>query len=373
MSAAASPFESQARLWLVAFVVSAAVNLLALAGVAFWVIAHLAMQPPVAPVDEFEPVAVIVPQVVEDTGPAVPAPEPAADPSFARTSPDQAEETPETPEFIGERNTRATSEATPSPTAPDLPNQNGREPLWDDEMETTESRYQDGDLAHDRMTRPDAPPVSEESGEATDPAAAAEAAKRDGVTEPVPPAQEAERERLAEGPAPVDRRVEEAKPADEPKPAVPERKSEGDKPDREEVVEKPKPPANPESPGFRGNQTKTRLVGSITRTGRSALDVEDSVLGRYHAAVSRAVEKEWQLNCVRNRDYITPGQLTMSFVLEANGKVRSVRVVEELQVGAIPKGFTLNAIHHAAIPSMPADLKKQLDGEPLELIYRFNF
>lgn len=356
-----------------AFLVSAAVNLLALVVVGFWVIANLALQPPPPDPESFEAVAVIVPQVAESAGPAVLASEAAADPSFARTSPDQAEEAPETPDFIGERSTRATSEATPSPAAPDLPNQTGREPLWDDEIETTESRYQDGDLAHDRTTRPDAPPVPAETRDAMEPADVAEAAKRDGVTEPVPPPQEAERERLAEGPAPVDRRVEEAKPADEPKPAVPERKSEGDKPDGEAIAEKPKPAAEAESPGFRGNQTKTRLVGSITRTGRSALNVEDSVLGRYHAAVSRAVEKEWQLNCVRNRDYITPGQLTMSFVLEATGKVRSVRVVEELQVGAIPKGFTLNAINNAEIPSMPADLKKQLAGEPLELIYRFNF
>ena len=97
------------------------------------------------------------------------------------------------------------------------------------------------------------------------------------------------------------------------------------------------------------------------------------MLGRYHAAVSRAVEKEWQLNCVRNRDYITPGMLTMSFMLDAKGKVKEIRVVEDLQVGTIPKGFTLNAINDAEIPAMPADLKKQLNGEPLELLYRFSF
>jgi hypothetical protein len=85
------------------------------------------------------------------------------------------------------------------------------------------------------------------------------------------------------------------------------------------------------------------------------------------------VEKEWQRNCVRNRDYITPGQLTMRVMLEASGKVKSVGFVEELGVGNIPKGFTLNSIRDAEIPAMPGDLKKQLDGEPLELIYRFNF
>lgn len=184
-------------------------------------------------------------------------------------------------------------------------------------------------------------------------------------------------ERLAEGPVPVDRKVKEMPEAEEsPKPATAERAEEG----KEQKPEDPaKPPAkpqtagNPNAPGFRGNQSKTRLEGSISRTGRSALNVEDSVLGRYHATVSRAVEKEWQRNCVRNRDYITPGQLTMRVMLEASGKVRSVGFIEEFGVGNIPKGFTLNSIRDAEIPAMPADLKKQLDGEPLELIYRFNF
>jgi hypothetical protein len=378
MSAAAHPFESQARLWLVAFVVSALVNVLVLAAIAFLGLARLDLRPdPVVPTPP-EAVAVIIPQVVPaaEAGEEALAPARPPAPSFARTSPDQAEETPETPDFIGERNTRATSEGDPVAEAPMQPNQSGREPLSEDEVETTESRYQDGDLAQDRVAPPEATPNPARPSEATEPMDAPdapEAAMREGVTEPVPPAREAERERLAEGPAPVERRVEDARPVDEPKPAVPERRSDGQKPDGETAEERPKPAANPQSPGFRGNQTKTRLTGSITRTGRSALNVEDSVLGRYHAAVSRAVEKEWQLNCVRNRDYITPGQLTMSFVLEASGKVRSVRVVDELQVGAIPKGFTLNAINDADIPAMPADLKKQLDGEPLELIYRFNF
>jgi outer membrane biosynthesis protein TonB len=172
---------------------------------------------------------------------------------------------------------------------------------------------------------------------------------------------------------------ESPEPEEPPKPAPPERSEEGkEKPEEPEKPVDPTQPASPapqspQSPGFRGNQKKTRLEGSISRLGRSALDVEDSALGRYHAAVSRAVEKEWQRNCVRNRDYITPGQLTMRVMLEASGKVRSVGFMEEFGVGNIPKGFTLNSIRDAEIPAMPGELKKQLDGEPLELIYRFNF
>lgn len=384
MNAAAPPFQSQAKLWLMAFVLSVAVNAVLLVVLGFWMVAALVIRPPDETSTSWESTALIVPQVgaaVPDAVELTPAPpEPAKNPDFARTSPDQREEAPESPDFIGERNTRATSDATPRPDGPDLPSQKGREPRWEDEIETTESKYQDGELAHDRMADP-ADPVSEEPVPPVPPVEPAPAEPATASDSPetgrkaVEPAMK--EERLAEGPVPVDRAVPEQPEAEEsPKPAAAERAEEGkeqDPADASKPAAKPQTASNPNAPGFRGNQSKTRLEGSISRTGRSALNVEDSVLGRYHATVSRAVEKEWQRNCVRNRDYITPGQLTMRVMLEASGKVRSVGFIEEFGVGNIPKGFTLNSIRDAEIPAMPAELKKQLDGEPLELIYRFNF
>ena len=103
------------------------------------------------------------------------------------------------------------------------------------------------------------------------------------------------------------------------------------------------------------------------RTGRSALDVEDSALGRYGVAISRAVELEFQRNCVRHRDYITPGFLTVRFYVESTGKVRSVHLDGDMSTGEIQKGFTLNSIRNAEIPSMPKSLGREYAKEPLEL------
>lgn len=382
MNAAGPPFQSQAKLWLTAFVVSALLNVVIILAIGFWALANLVINSPRLEQAPFESVALIVPQVAAEVPvmnlegePAIPPPP--ANPAFARTSPDQVEEKADSPDFIGERNTRATSDAPPMADAPDLPNQNGREPLWEDEIETTESDYQDGELASNRSATPDAPAIPESVISPVEPMTPADPAISPAADVGKPLLPEPPEERLVEGPVPVDRRVKESPESEEPpKPAPPERTEEGKEETKEQGV--PAEPSKPavetsESPGFRGNQKKTRLEGSISRTGRSALDVEDSLLGRYHAAVSRAVEKEWQRNCVRNRDYITPGQLTMRVMLEASGKVRSVGFMEELGVGNIPKGFTLNSIRDAEIPAMPAELKKQLEGEPLELIYRFNF
>ena len=377
MNAASPPFQSQAKLWLMAFVLSAALNAVILMVIGFWLVAALIIQPPSRAEPALETIALIVPSMeaapADATVDVVAPPDAPVAPDFVRTSPDQAEEAPESPDFIGERNTRATSDATPRPDGPDLPSQQGREPRWEDEIETTESNYQDGELAHDRSAEPDAPPMAADvAAKPVEP----EAAPAPADPAPAAAAAPIEKERLAEGPVPVDRMVKESPETEEsPKPTPAERAEEGK--EKQEETAKPaeaaKPASDPDSPGFRGNQSKTRLEGSISRTGRSALNVEDSVLGRYHASVSRAVEKEWQRNCVRNRDYITPGQLTMRVMLEPSGKVRSVGFVEEFGVGNIPKGFTLNSIRDAEIPAMPAELKKQLDGEPLELIYRFNF
>jgi hypothetical protein len=135
----------------------------------------------------------------------------------------------------------------------------------------------------------------------------------------------------------------------------------------------PPPPEPKKDKEFRGNQRKTAIVGSISRSGPSALDVADTPLGRYQAEISRAVEIEWQRNCVRHRDFITPGFLTVRFFVETNGKVKSVQFVGDMETGEVQKGFTLSAIRNAGIPPMPKALRKEYDDDPLELMFRFYF
>jgi hypothetical protein len=280
-------------------------------------------------------------------------------PRFARTSEDQRGERPEKPAFIGERDTTATSDRAPDPTAPDLPSQAGIEPRDKSDIETTESDYQDGELATD------AQPVTAAATLAPEQPAPAEPAESGTPAAVEPP------EDLVQGPNPVDVPVPELLPPDEPKPTPPEKT-------RADIVEsppekQPAPDAAPAEAGFRGYQRKTAVRGSISRTGRSSLDVADSPLGRYQALVSRAVELEWQRNCVRHRDFITPGFLTVRFHVNTSGKVRSVEFVGEMETGEIQKGFTLNSIRNAAIPPMPPALRREFGEDPLELIFNFYF
>lgn len=316
----------------------------------------------------------------EQAAPAAPPPV-AAKPDFARTSEDQRGKRPDKPMFLGERDTEATSDRTPDPNAPPLPSQRGDQPRDAGDIETTESRYRDGPL--------------EEPGSGTPaemPAAAADPAPPPPATSPAPesaPDSKGETTEIAEkaspaappmadllqGPDTVD--VEVPKPTPEkslpPQPKTPPAEETAKvTPDQTPPpTPKPQPPAN--QPGFRGNQRKTAIQGSISRTGRSALDVADSPLGRYQAAISRAVEQEWQRNCVRHRDFITPGFLTVRFFVEPSGKVKSVQFVGEMQTGEVQKGFTLNSIRDASIPAMPREIQGEYKDESLELIFNFYF
>lgn len=275
--------------------------------------------------------------------PVVETPAPRAS---VRTSPDQESAKPERPRFQGERHTTATSDAAISAKELEMPAQRGRQPIDENDLETTESDYRDGPLesqsARTLPTEPPAQAAKTETENAEEPIAAA----------PL--------EKLLDGPNPVESPI--AKDAEKGK----AQKSLPPKP-----VTQSKPQAN--DPAFSGYQRKAAIVGSISRTGRSALDVEDTPLGRYQALISRAVEQEWQRNCVRHRKYITPGFLTVRFFVETSGRVRSVRFVGEMDTGEVQKGFTLNSIRSAEIPPMPKSMRKEYDDEPLELIFNFYF
>jgi hypothetical protein len=312
-------------------------------------------------------------------------PAPPQSPGFARTSEDQHGKRPDKPAFIGERDTVATSDASPDPTAPPLPAQAGIQPRDATDIETTESRYRDGALNAEAANTPEPlmppSPAAPATPEMTP--AMPEIAKRgETTTHPgsndnlaVPPRSQ----RLADGPNPVDVPADLTRYEEDPNAATRMLPRDG-MPDIPPTPDDPTkhltaapPPEMPAPPAFSGYQRKTVIQGSISRSGRSALDVEDSALGRYQATISRAIELEWQRNCMRYRDSITPGFLTVRFFVDAKGKVRNVQSVGAMQTGQIQKGFTFNSIHDAAIPAMPRELGRDYQEDPLELIFNFYF
>ncbi len=380
-SSASTASRSDAHLWAIALGLSLLVNAGILLAVGFISLKSQIFQKtrPVPPAVATETTVTIFPEIVVSAVSSEPVAPASSKPSFARTSEDQLAPTPEKPAFIGERNTQATSDRSPDATAPPLPSQSGIAPKNREDYETTESRYQDGSLASDSISKP-LPPTPSPPAVPTvaDPAVAVNPSPGENTDTPgeddsksSPPP----RERLLEGPNPVDVAVpQDTAESDAIKPTPPRQPKDGRPEPKADDAPKPAPAtAATNDPGFRGYQRKTAIVGSISRTGRSALDVADSPLGRYQALISRAVEQEWQRNCVRHRDFITPGFLTVRFFVETNGRVRSVQFVGDMETGEVQKGFTLNSIRDADIPAMPAAVRKEFAKEPLELIFNFYF
>jgi hypothetical protein len=368
-----------ARLWAVALCVSVLLNLLLLAWVSIEAIqSELARKnkPPVA----FQPeqTVQIFPEMLQriEEKPAE-AKQPEAPPQLARTTPDQeSAEPPASRRFIGERNTQATSDRAPTSDDNSI-SQAGREARPGEAPETTESRYSDGRL--DSAPAVPSPPAEAASLPPETPAMT-EAETSKGEKSPDPgeaeKAEPAIRETILDGPNPIDTPVAKSEVREDLKPRE-ETKARDGAPDamaEKKVEELPKPKPTPASdPAFSGNQSKTAIQGNISRTGRSALDVADSPMGRYQAQISRAVELEWQRNCVKHRDFITPGFLTVRFFVAEDGRVRSVQFLGDSETGQVQKGFTLNSIRNAPIPAMPPAVKKEMGGDALELIFNFYF
>lgn len=370
--AVSKPGGDEARLWAIAIAISLVLNLSFFAWLSIEAIKSemerkkKTAAPPIPP----EQIVVISPERF--------LPEPAAEkaetkPALVRTSPDQ--ETAEPPQgsrrFIGERNTQATSDRAPTANAPDMPSQAGREARAD-EIETSQSQYQYGRLDASGAPSPKAKPSLTEPAPPTPPAPKPEAAQE--LT--------SIRERILGGPFPVDIPVPKAEYSEEIKPRE-QAKSRDGSPDalaEKKVEEKPQIKPKPklrlppiDDPAFRGNQQKTAIMGSISRSGRSALNVTATPMGRYQSKLSRAVELAWQRNCAKFRDHITPGYLTVRFFIQADGKVTFVESIGEELTGEIQRGFTFSAIREADIPPMPSAVRREMAGDSLEIVFRFNF
>lgn len=291
---------------------------------------------------------------------------------FARTSADQEGKPDEPTEILGERDTRAASENAPVPGAdPNLPSQDGRNPLRPGHVETVDRDYLKGSLGADK------------TGEHTElPQEATASADNQEIDEA--PKVEQDQPDQAESAKTRDEHLEigELHPTHDDGTG---RKEVEDQPKAEESPkEKPNQGAKregrgeateqtPKKDGFKGLSRKTKITGSISRRGKSALNVKNSPLGRYQALISKSVERQWRLKCEQHRDHIVPGVLPIRFYVDKSGRVSGIKFIGTVGGSYIMRGFTQRAIREAKLPRMPKAVIEELDGEELELIYNFYF
>ncbi|MGJ8726391.1 MAG: hypothetical protein ACSHYB_17715 [Roseibacillus sp.] len=299
--------------------------------------------------------------------------------------------------YFGERNTAAASEGEVMEEGLEVPSQDGREALTENDLELTSSDFADGDTTGAPGTPGEPLPLS--------PTAL--------LNEPIPEAEMLESKptevtELMDEPVPetpVFEPTEPSEPTDEQRlemaqakaaellafnESIPVPKKEETPEPKEEVAPEeaiPEPKAQPQPTSMAGGVTgnrglesgydreasRTRMSGTIRRRGESSLEVEDSVKGRYFAQVNKEVEKAWQRECILRREHILPGVLSVSFSINETGKVTGFRFDSRIAGGAIQEGFTMRAIQKAKIPAMPPEIKNELEGDLLEMNLTFFF
>ncbi|MFC4994131.1 hypothetical protein [Rubritalea tangerina] len=314
---------------------------------------------------------------------------------YNRTTDEQPQEKPKDAKFYGDADTVAQSTADAVAGAPEMPSVRGK----DKQRTSLASSYQDGSLENENLGKPSKPtePVPTEIPSPSEVESVAENSSNDDSQNQKVEQMDAgkplagSRVPLADYLEAVNKLPSELKSAD-PITDLPESNkgkadSESQKEQRPKEVakgkDKPKPkqrtkPIMPiersSQPGFRPEVEASKMVGSISRRGGvSSLDTEATPLGKYKKSVHNSIAKEWYRRVGQNPDLIKPGLLQVRWYVYDNGKVRDINILQELQGSEIQKGITIQAISRAKIPKMPAALKQELAGDPVEITISFQF
>ena len=125
--------------------------------------------------------------------------------------------------------------------------------------------------------------------------------------------------------------------------------------------------------GFAPRSRKTRVAGVIRTNGKGSLDVANTAIGRYQGAIFKKLETAWQMENIRNRSLLAPGNVTLYFVVNKDGKVSRQRQMAMLGASGTQWGMILRSLSVINIPKMPKDVVKELEGDPLEIIVTFNY
>ena len=124
-------------------------------------------------------------------------------------------------------------------------------------------------------------------------------------------------------------------------------------------------PASVQS-AYRALKERTRISGRITNRGVSSVNALGTPLGHYQKFLVDAVGSRWYAFIDRKMDLISIGTTRVVFVVDRNGRVRNLKVVENTANEALAN-VCIQSIQEAQFPPMPDDLAATLPAEGLEM------
>jgi len=297
-------------------------------------------------------------------------------PAFVQTNESQkSEEPPEETDLIGERDTTATSDEGAVAGAEDMAALSGDEEKKSD-PKTFDSDFAEGDVVGGNTGMKDAVDVGKGDDQINQEVAKttgdAEPLVKDPAPEPIedmtPPLPKDDLTSIEDALAMLEEEVgdglkkEPIKPGTEKvEETMPERPTR----DQREAAE--------QDGGFAPRSRKTRVAGVISANGKGSLDVANTAIGRYQGAIFKKLETAWQMENIRNRSLLAPGNVTLYFVVNKDGKVSRQKQMAMVGASGTQWGMILRSLSVINIPKMPKDVVKELEGDPLEIIVTFNY
>jgi protein TonB len=123
----------------------------------------------------------------------------------------------------------------------------------------------------------------------------------------------------------------------------------------------------PEQPrsAYRPEKQQTRMAGSITNRGASAVNAIGTPLGQYQKMLYDAVGSRWYLYVARQRDLISIGTLRLVFTVDREGRPQNLKVAENSSNEAFAN-VCLQSVMEIQLPPIPEDVASSLPSEGLD-------
>ena len=130
---------------------------------------------------------------------------------------------------------------------------------------------------------------------------------------------------------------------------------------------RPSVASTPQAPrsSYQPYKEKTRLAGSITNRGTSAVNAIGTPLGRYQKILFDAVGSHWYAYIEQKADLVSLGTTRVTFWVDRSGRVKSLKVISNDSNEAFAN-VCLQAILDAKLPPIPEDVASALPPEGLE-------
>ncbi len=110
---------------------------------------------------------------------------------------------------------------------------------------------------------------------------------------------------------------------------------------------------------------RTRLAGSITNLGTSAVNAVGTPLGRYQKTLFDAIGSHWYAYIEQKADLVSLGTTRVSFWVDRSGRVKNLKVLSNDSNEAFAN-VCLQAILDSKLPPIPEDVAGALPPEGLE-------